>query len=115
MGSVSPKTLLDADSVQQLHIQQPSTYAKPEAASAVLGSWWWAVCYPKHVELHIKYEIKILIHCRILLDFICELYYDAQIHKHQVYHLPTLTVKVKDLWNITVAFSLYKGHSKVFY
>jgi hypothetical protein len=26
------------DSVQQLHIQQPSIYAKPEAASAVLGS-----------------------------------------------------------------------------
>jgi hypothetical protein len=32
------------DSVQQLHVQQPSTYAKPEAASAVLDSWWWAVC-----------------------------------------------------------------------
>jgi len=26
------------DSVQQLHVQQPSTYAKTEAASAVLGS-----------------------------------------------------------------------------
>jgi hypothetical protein len=26
------------DSVQQLHVQQPSTYAKPEAARAVLGS-----------------------------------------------------------------------------
>jgi len=25
--------------VHQLHVQQPSTYAKPEAASAVLGSW----------------------------------------------------------------------------
>jgi hypothetical protein len=41
-------------SVHQLHIQQPSTYAKPEAASAVLGSWWWAVCRPTHVELHIN-------------------------------------------------------------
>jgi len=30
--------LLDAVSVQQLHVQQPSTYAKPVAASAVLGS-----------------------------------------------------------------------------
>jgi len=30
--------LLDAVSVQQLHVQQPSTYAKPEAAIAVLGS-----------------------------------------------------------------------------
>jgi hypothetical protein len=29
-------------------------YAKSEAASTVLGSWWWAVCRPKHVELHIK-------------------------------------------------------------
>jgi hypothetical protein len=31
------------DNVHQLHVQQPSTYEKPEAASAVLGSWWWAV------------------------------------------------------------------------
>jgi len=30
--------LLDADSVQQPLVQQPSTYAKPEAASEVLGS-----------------------------------------------------------------------------
>ena len=35
---------------------QPSTYEKPEAASAVLGSWWWAVCRSKHVELHINME-----------------------------------------------------------
>jgi len=27
------------DSVQQLHVQQSSTYAKLEAASIVLGSW----------------------------------------------------------------------------
>jgi len=26
------------DDVHQLHVQQPSTYEKPEAASAVLGS-----------------------------------------------------------------------------
>jgi len=45
---------LSADSVQQLHVRQPSTYAKPEAARAVLGSWWWAVCRPKHVELHVS-------------------------------------------------------------
>jgi hypothetical protein len=38
------------------HIQQPSTYEKPEAASAILGSWWWAVCHLKHVELHINME-----------------------------------------------------------
>jgi hypothetical protein len=32
-----PKTAL-VDVVHQLHVQQPSTYEKPEAASAVLGS-----------------------------------------------------------------------------
>jgi len=42
---------------------------KPEAASAALGPWWWAVCRPKHVELHINMEEQILIHCCILLDF----------------------------------------------
>ena len=50
---VAGRCQLSADSVQQPHVQQPSTYAKPEAASAVLGSWWWAVCSPKHIELHI--------------------------------------------------------------
>jgi hypothetical protein len=44
------------DNIHQLHVQQPSTNEKPEAASAVLGSWWWAVCRPKHVELHINTE-----------------------------------------------------------
>jgi len=29
-----------------------------------------------------------LIHCSILLDFLCELCYDAQIHEHQV--MPTV-------------------------
>ena len=70
------------DSVQQLPVQQSSTYAKPEAANTVLGSWWWAVCRPKHVELHINMN-KIFIHCYILLDFLCELYYDARIREHQ--------------------------------
>jgi len=44
------------DNVYKLHVQQPSTYEKPKAASAVLGSWWWAVCRPKHVELHTNTE-----------------------------------------------------------
>ena len=44
------------DNVHQLHVQQPSKYEKSEAASAVLGSWWWVVCRPKHVELHINIE-----------------------------------------------------------
>jgi hypothetical protein len=39
-----------------LNIKQPFTYAKPEAGSAVLGSWWWAAYRPKHVELHINME-----------------------------------------------------------
>jgi hypothetical protein len=45
------------DNVQQLHVRQPSTHAKPEAAYAILGSWWWAVCYLKHAELHLKQGI----------------------------------------------------------
>jgi hypothetical protein len=36
--------------------KQPSTYEKRGAASVVLGSRWWAVCRPKHVELHINME-----------------------------------------------------------
>jgi len=52
------------DNVQQLHVRQPSTYAKPEAACAVLGSWRWAVCRPKHVELHLKQGI-----IKILVDY----------------------------------------------
>jgi len=60
------------DRVQQLHGRQPSTYAKPEAASAVLSSWWWAVCRPKHVELHLnwKYNFDTLLH---LVRFLCKL------------------------------------------
>jgi len=37
-GGLLAMYLLDADSVQQPHVQQPSTYAKPESANAVLGS-----------------------------------------------------------------------------
>jgi hypothetical protein len=44
------------DNVHQLHVQQPSMYEKAEAASAVLGSWWWVVCRLKHVELRINME-----------------------------------------------------------
>ena len=44
------------DNVHHLHVQHPFTYEKPEAANAVLGPWWWAVCHPKHVELHINME-----------------------------------------------------------
>jgi hypothetical protein len=37
-GSSAAGRGLAGNSVHQLHIQQPSTYAKPEAASTVLGS-----------------------------------------------------------------------------
>ena len=85
---LSGDTPLDADSVQQLHVQQPSTYAKPEAASAVLGSWWWAVL-PETCWTSYKYEIKILINCCILLDLLFELepglqtYYNAETISHK--------------------------------
>jgi hypothetical protein len=43
MGGVSPETCCwTSDNL-------PRYYAKPEAAYAVLSSWWWAVCRPKHV------------------------------------------------------------------
>ena len=41
MGGVLPEarqTHTVPDNVHQLHVQQPSTYEKPEAACAVLGS-----------------------------------------------------------------------------
>ena len=37
-GRLLDVCLLDVVNVLQAHVQQPSTYAKPEAASAVLGS-----------------------------------------------------------------------------
>jgi hypothetical protein len=35
-----------------------------------------------------------LIHCCILLDFLCELYYDARIHEHHVF---SNTCEINDL------------------
>ena len=55
-NSVSEFYYTVPDNVHQLHVQQPTTYEKPEVASAVLGSWWWVVCRPNHVELHINTE-----------------------------------------------------------
>jgi hypothetical protein len=46
--------LPDAFSVHLLRVQRPYMDAQPEAASAVLSSWRWAVYRPKHVELHIN-------------------------------------------------------------
>jgi len=72
------------NNVHQLHVQQPSTYEKPEAASAVLGSWWWVVS-PETCWASYKYGIitfwYIVASCWI---FLCELYYDARIHERQV-------------------------------
>jgi len=37
---------------------RPTTFHvwKTRGCSEVLGSWWWAVCRPKHVEPHINME-----------------------------------------------------------
>ena len=73
------------DNVLQLHFQQPSTYEKPEAASVVLGSWWLAVCSPETCWASYKYGI--IKFCYIVAScwiFICEFYFNARIHKHQV-------------------------------
>jgi len=58
--------------VQQLHVRQPSTYAKPEAVCAVLGSWWWGGVSPETCWASFKIRNnKILIHCCILLVCHC--------------------------------------------
>jgi hypothetical protein len=65
-----PKTALEASGLHTWKVvgrvvagrcQRPATtrpttfhICKPDAASAVLGSWWWTVCRPKHVELQIN-------------------------------------------------------------
>jgi hypothetical protein len=72
------------DNVHQLHVQQPFTYEKPETASAVLGSWWWAVS-PETCWASYKYGIikfwYIFASCWI---FLYELYHDARIHEHKI-------------------------------
>jgi len=64
-GGVSPGTcwasykygIIHFDTASSNHTSKnPYMYAKPETASAVLGSWWWAVFRPKLVELHINME-----------------------------------------------------------
>ena len=49
-GSVRYLTTSDSCTSDNL----PQYYTKPEAACAGLGFWWWAVCRPKHVDLHLK-------------------------------------------------------------
>jgi hypothetical protein len=56
---VAGRCQAEPESVQQIQVQQPPTHAKPEAASAVLGSWWWMdgvspeTCWDSY-----KYKIK---------------------------------------------------------
>jgi len=47
-------TLTEYEKAQCTFSYSTWQHAKPEAVSAVLGSWWWVVCRPKHVELHIN-------------------------------------------------------------
>jgi len=53
---VAGRRQLSLTAASNHNVQQPFTYAKPEAASAVLSSWWWGLCRPKHVELYINIE-----------------------------------------------------------
>jgi len=47
-----------------------------------------------------------MIHCCILLDFLCELYYDARIHEHQIspHYLVNDTILGETLLNKVVSF-----------
>jgi hypothetical protein len=44
------------DNAHKRHVQLPTTYEKTEAASADLGSWWWAVSHPETCWAHINME-----------------------------------------------------------
>jgi len=57
------------DNVHHLHVQQPSTYEKPEAASVVLAPDDGR-CIARNMLSFIQIRNnKILIHCCIFLDF----------------------------------------------
>jgi hypothetical protein len=53
-------------------------HQEPKAALAASGFAYVEGCWTCSFWTH-------LIHCCILLDFLCELYYDARIHEHQVW------------------------------
>jgi hypothetical protein len=71
---------------------------KPEAASAVLGSWWWVVS-PETCRASYKYGIikfwYTVASCWISLY---ELYYDARIHERQVQRC-TLKRRQFEIWD----------------
>jgi hypothetical protein len=53
---LSGKVLCLTTSTNYTSNNLPRYYKKSQAANAVLGSWWWALCRPKHVEIHINME-----------------------------------------------------------
>ena len=77
---------------------------KPEAASTVYSSWWWAVCCSKHVENSIKFGIinsitkvhlvGISTESKTPLTFESLLVTWCMFNNHQLYALPTLYLYV---------------------
>jgi len=87
---------------------------KPETVSAVLGAWWYTVCHP-NMSSFIQIRNKILIHCCILLDFICELYYDTRIHEHQQREVLRGPEILNSLHNNSAASKLWRAELWAFH
>jgi len=71
----------------------------PTTHSAVLGSWWWAVCRPKRVELHINWNNKISDTLLHLVGFFFTKCFD--VHKIMIPGNP-LVSEVPDIATFTV-------------
>ena len=71
VGGVLPETCWQRPTTAR---PKPSTLlCKTEAACAVLGSWWWAVCRPKHVDnvqqLHVRNLPRYYANQRLFVQF----------------------------------------------
>jgi len=80
-SSVVGRGLADHDQ-QCCYCHAPAV--KPEAANAVVSSWWWARKHLKHVEPH-KCQVINLWNCCIFLVNLFESYDDAWTYKHQIF------------------------------
>ena len=100
--------------VHQLHVQQPSTYGKPEAANAVLGILMMGGVSPETCWASFKYGIikfwYIVASCWI---FLYETYYDARIHEHRDFINALCKVRGKDAQRSSCMFDWLKWFSEV--
>jgi hypothetical protein len=65
------------------HNQEPKTALAASGFAYVVGCWTCS-CWTLTASNNYTSNNPPRMHCCILLDFLCELYYDARIHEHQV-------------------------------